>query len=106
MDNPKALPDWVSKKYTLPKIKRVKRANGLLSRPDAELIGNKNRIHIVLDAKYYSTELGEDTILKTYDDMCLRNATGALLICSDKAIIPGTLPKDVKNLHFVKLNFV
>ena len=46
---------------------------------------NLGDITIVCDAKYYTNEVPEKVILKTVDDMRLRDTAHGILICSQSA---------------------
>ena len=63
------------------KVKSLLRSDGSESRPDAVLKSGEDLI-IVCDAKFYTNEIPEKVILKTIDDMRLRDTTHGLLICS------------------------
>lgn len=90
------------------------RTNISQSRPDAELIqvlpkaigkGNYKKLYIVIDAKYYKSELSLLTLDKTVDDMHLRKAYG-LIICSEDTKIGETIEQysaKRENLSLVKL---
>lgn len=54
-----------------------------MSRPDAEIVLSGGEL-IVIDAKYYKSELSQGTIEKTVDDMKLRRTNWGLLVCSDE----------------------
>lgn len=54
--------------------------------PDA-VISFENDLHkaIIVDAKFYQTEISSATIRKSLDDMALRDTPYGLLVCSEGA---------------------
>ena len=74
------------------------RESGKASRPDAELVEVasslapkfefEKSLKIVVDAKYYTSQLSQETIEKTIDDTYLRSDDNyeafALLVCSEE----------------------
>lgn len=88
-------------KRNFKKVEHKVRENGKKSQPDAELeqineiaVQSKSKfqegrkkIKIIVDAKYYTSQLSQDTIDKTIDDVSLRcddkfEAWG-LIVCSE-----------------------
>ena len=77
------LADFLGVSCPLP-IQKKTRVDGKLSCPDAVILPNK-KLPIVIDAKYYSSDISTETIRKTLDDMALRNTPYGLLVCSEQA---------------------
>ncbi len=80
------IPDSLPYSEKIGKINIKLRDNGCKSQPDAELISILNDLYIVVDAKFYSTELKKEDVQKTIDDMNLRKAYG-LIVCSEATIL-------------------
>ncbi len=80
------IPDPLPYSDKIGKINIKLRENGRKSQPDAELISILNDLYIVIDAKFYSTELKTEEVQKTIDDMNLRKAYG-LIVCSEATIL-------------------
>lgn len=57
------------------------------SYPDAELIGKG--VHIIVDAKLYSSNLDNAAILKTLDDMKQRDGATGIIVCSEDTVLPS-----------------
>lgn len=70
----------------------MKRDDSTKSCPDAELVGKG--VHIVVDAKWYSSTLDNAAILKTLDDMKLRDGATGIIVCSEDTVIPSRV--DIK----------
>ena len=68
----------------MPIVKKT-RKDGALSMPDAVIGLPGDRLPIVVDAKYYQTEIATSTIRKTLDDMLLRETPYGLLVCSERS---------------------
>ena len=64
------------------KVELKMRDGGTISRPDVEMLLEDDFL-VIADAKYYSSELSLGTIIKTLDDMALRNTSYGLLVCSE-----------------------
>ena len=98
-----------SKKKINSGVEILTRDDGTVSRPDAVLHGTSSfgEIVIVCDAKYYTNEVPEKVILKTLDDMRLRNTPYGILICSQNARTQEyrslVAQNKCKNLELVKL---
>jgi hypothetical protein len=73
------------------KVQVLTRSDGSESKPDAIL--QSGGLTIICDAKLYTNDLPEKVILKTLDDMKLRDTTFGILICS----------KDTKTTTFDKM---
>jgi len=73
----------IQKQTLFDKISIKTRADGTLSKPDAELVCQQLGLLVVCDAKHYTSELGKSTIQKTLDDMRLRETEYGILICSE-----------------------
>lgn len=65
-------------------IEKKTRADGKLSLPDAVIL-LADSLAIVVDAKFYTTEVSSDTIKKTLNDMELRGTPFGILVCSEGA---------------------
>ena len=98
------LPDTKQKKSASVKI--LTRSDGTESCPDAVLYDKTSKLLIVCDAKFYTNDLPERIILKTIDDMQLRDTEFGLLICSSQTKTKSYTEMPIekrKNLKLVKL---
>ncbi len=73
------------------------RENGKKSYPDGELIGDQ--FYLVIDSKYYESDLTVETIMKTIEDMELRGGAYGLIICRENTKLTESL-----EINFQKYN--
>lgn len=74
-------------------------------------MSSEKKLRVVIDAKLYTSNLGQETILKTYDDVKLRDDKNfdsiGLIICSENTILSDWIMLESTfegKIHLIKIN--